>query len=516
MTEEKPRIRVKAGSAHTQDSFQNFAARLGYGTANLAAHGTYGYNPMTNNRSLLDRAYRGSWIVGAAVDAPADDMVKAGISIKADMSPENIKTMQTRLNALGVWNQLANTARWARLYGGCIAVMLVKGQQLSTPLDPSRVMKHSFRGLAVFDRWMVEPTLDILVTEPGPCLGMPMYYRVVTGAMLSGQLIHYSRIVRMDGVELPYWERQATMGWGMSVIERIYDRLLGFDSTTQGVAQLVYKAHLRVMKVEGLREAISQSGKAIEGITKNLEMIRAMQNNEGMTVIDAKDEFTALTYTFSGLSDVMIQFAQQLSGALKVPMVRLFGQTPTGLNTSGESDLRMYYDNISQEQQANLKEPLGVVLRVLHQSEFGEAVGDDFDFEFEPLWQLTDQQKAEVADRITTTVVNATEAGLIGKPTAMKELKQSSEITGVFSNISDEDIKEAELEPPVPGELGMEGSEAADPPAGAGDGEEVVPLSPPDLAGPSIPDLSKTVWPVLPKQVGSVVLNGEDVKLRIV
>lgn len=516
MTEEKPRIRVKAGSAYTRDSFQNFAARLGYGTDNLAAHGTYGYNPMSRNRSLLDRAYRGSWIVGAAVDAPADDMVKAGISIKADMPPEDIKSMQTRLNELGVWNQLANTIRWARLYGGCIAVMLIKGQQLSTELDPNRVMKGSFRGLAVFDRWMVEPTLNILVTEPGPCFGMPMYYRVVAGAALSGQLIHYSRVVRMDGVELPYWERQSEMGWGMSVIERIYDRLLAFDSTTQGVAQLVYKAHLRVMKVDGLREAISSSGKAIEGVVKNLEMIRAMQNNEGMTVIDAKDEFTALTYTFSGLSDVMLQFAQQLSGALKVPMVRLFGQTPTGLNTSGESDLRMYYDNINQEQNANLKEPLGVVLRVLHKSELDRPAEDDFGFDFEPLWQLTDQQKAEVAGKITTTVGEAYETGLISKPTAMKELKQSSEITGIFSNISDDDIREAELEPPLPGELDGEGSEAADPPAGAGDGEEVVPPTPPGLAGPSIPDLSKTVWPTLPKPVGTVTVNAEDVRLRIV
>ncbi|MDI5448925.1 hypothetical protein MJL27_26670, partial [Salmonella enterica subsp. enterica serovar Anatum] len=38
--------------------------------------------------------------------------------------------------------------------------------------------------------------------------------------------------------------------WGMSVVERIWDRLTAFDSATVGAAQLVYKAHLRTYKVE--------------------------------------------------------------------------------------------------------------------------------------------------------------------------------------------------------------------------------------------------------------------------
>jgi phage-related protein (TIGR01555 family) len=496
------------------------AARLGYGTNNMASGGTYAYNTLSRNRSLLDRTYRGSWIVGAAVDAPADDMFKAGVAIKADLKPEEIKSIQTRLRKTGTWNQLANVARWARLYGGCIGVIMIDGQHLATELRPETVARGSYRGIAVLDRWMVNPTLDNLVSTPGPALGKPMYYRVQAGSILENSLIHHSRVVRMDGVELPYWERQAEMGWGMSVLERIYDRLLGFDSTTQGVAQLVYKAHLRVMKVKDLRTAIAASGKAIEGVVRNLELIRAMQNNEGMTVIDAEDEFTALTYSFAGLSDVMLQFAQQLSGALKVPMVRLFGQTPTGLNTSGESDLRMYYDNIGQEQEATARDPLDLILRVVHKSELGIMPGDDFDFEFEPLWRLTDEQKATVSGAIVTAVSGAMDAGIIDRTTAMRELKQSSEVTGVFSNISDEDIQEAEAAPPPMGELGTdEVPEVAGAVPGGGAGDETDPALPPGGPDPSpteprLPRIAQ--WPKLPGNIGEVVINADDMKLRIV
>lgn len=491
MTDEKPRIRVQAGTGHrTDDSFQNVVARLGQGTDNLAAQGRYGYNPITRNRQQLDWMYRGSWIVGAAVDAPADDMVKAGIKIKGSLRPEQIQALGNGIRRRGVWSALGDTVRWSRLYGGAIAVMMVSGQNLGTELRLSTVGKGSFMGLVTLDRWMLTPSLDDLVGVPGPFFGTPRFYLVAAGSVLAGQRIHYSRIVRMDGVELPYWERQAEMGWGMSVLERIYDRILAFDSTTTGVAQLVYRAHLRVLSVKDLRQAIAASGPAIAGVIKNIEMIRALQTTEGMTVIDSEDKFEALTYSFAGLSDVMLQFAQQLSGALKIPMVRLFGQTPTGLNTNGESDLRTYYDGINQDQESDLRDPVTRILQVAHRSEFGADPADDFDFDFEPLWQLTDEQKATVSNTVATTVVAVAEAGIIDRATAMRELKQSSEVTGIFSNIRDEDIVEAENEPPVPGEL------SADPDAlpgpGGGEGQGADPTAPAD-AGQSPTDLSPGV-----------------------
>lgn len=492
MSDEKPRIKVKAGSSGwTADSFQNVVARLGQGTENVAAHGRYGYNPITRNRQQLDWMYRGSWIVGAAVDAPADDMVKAGIKIKGSLGPEDIKNLGASLRKKGVWSALADTIRWSRLYGGAISVIMVEGQELSTELRMPTVGKDQFKGVVVLDRWMVEPTTQDLVGIPGPNFGMPRFYRVVAGSVLAGKLIHYTRVVRFDGVELPFWERQSEMGWGMSVLERIYDRLLGFDSTTQGVAQLVYRAHLRVLKVKDLRSAIAASGPAINGIIKNIEMIRALQTTEGMTVIDSEDDFQALTYAFSGLSDVMLQFAQQLSGALKIPMVRLFGQTPTGLNTNGEGDLRTYYDGINQEQESDLRDPVTRILEIAHMSEFGKPPAEDFDFDFEPLWQLTDQQKVEVAKGTVEAVSSALDGNLIDLATGMKELKQSSEITGIFSNISEDAISQAENEPPMPGEL-EDGLSSTSP----GDllGDETLEADPrAGVPGPSPADISPGV-----------------------
>lgn len=438
----------------TMDSFQNLAARLGWGAGSQHDQSSYGFNFISRNRMQLEAMYRTSWVVGQAVDVVAEDMTREGIDLKGDIDPDDIERMAKELERLRIWDHLCDTIKWGRLYGGAVAVMLIDGQRASTPLNMDSINKGQFKGLLVLDRWQLQPDLQDLVTELGPDLGMPKYYDVIIGAKgLAGQRIHYSRVVRIDGVDLPFWQSQAENLWGQSVIERLFDRLTAFDSTTTGAAQLVYKAHLRTYKVPGLRKIIATGGPAFNALIKQMEQIRLWQSNEGMTVMDGEDTYEAHQYNFSGLSDILLQFGQQLSGALGIPLVRLFGQSPAGLNSTGESDLTTYYDNIKQQQERRLRSPLTKLYGVLSRSVLGKPLPDNFSLDFTSLWQMSDKEKAEIASSITSTVIEAHDAGMIDRKTALKELRQSSEATGIWSNITDEDIDQAADDPPPPSEL---------------------------------------------------------------
>lgn len=454
---EKMRVRVPAGrsASPTTDSFQNVAARLGIGSGvdNLASGATYTLNPITRQRSQLEWMYRGSWIIGQAVDCVAEDMTRAGIDISSDIAPDQIDLIQKEVDRLGIWPTLTEVIKWSRLYGGAIGVLLIDGQDVETPLRPDSVSKGQFRGVLCLDRWVVVPAIEETVQELGPHLGKPAFYDVMVSApAFGGKRIHYSRVIRMEGIDLPYWQKVAEYGWGLSVVERIYDRLVAFDSTTQGTAQLVYKAHLRTVKVKNLRDILATGGPAEEALIKMFDMIRKFQSSEGLSLVDADDEFSTHSYTFSGLSDVLLQFAQQISGALQIPLVRLFGQSPAGLNATGDADIRFYYDTIKQQQEARLRWAFEMILGLIYRSKIGGEPPADINFEFNSLWQTSDLEKAQIAVGITNAVTQAYDSGLVSKPSAMKELRQSADVTGVWSNISDDDISEAEEEPPAPGE----------------------------------------------------------------
>ena len=452
----RPRIRVPAGSSsweavatRTNDTVENFAARVGLGAGNLLSQTEYNFSPLTRQRLKLERMYRSSWLVGAAVDVVGDDMTRAGVQLNSDTSPDSIEKLHTTINALSMWQYLNETIKWSRLYGGSLMAMMIDGQNPATPLVADTVAKGGLVGFAALDRWMVQPSYSNLVRAWGPDYGKPEYYDVVAQApYMPSMRLHYTRVVRMDGIELPFQQKIAENMWGMSVIERLQDRLTAFDSGTMGTAQLLYKAYLRTYKVKDYRSMVAFNSELTEKFHKLMDLMRIYQSNEGLTIIDADDEFETHAYSFSGLSETLMVLGQQISGALGIPLVRLFGQSPAGLNSTGESDLRNYYDMIKAQQEARLRRPLTKLFDVLWRSVLGTDPPDTFAFTFNNLYQMNEMEKAEVAQRDAETVKSLHDAGVITTKIALQEMKQSSIQTGRFTNITDKDIKESEEAPP--------------------------------------------------------------------
>jgi hypothetical protein len=156
------------------------------------------------------------------------------------------------------------------------------------------------------------------------------------------------------------------------------------------------------------------------------------------------DTFEAHSYTFAGVGDIINQFAQQISGATGIPLIRLLGQSPAGLGATGSADMEIYRDNIAQKQESQLRIGLQRLLDVVHMSKFSSLPESDFDFSFSPLRQLDEEQRSNTAEKLTKTVIEAHGADLIDRPTAMKELQHIGTITGLFNNISDEAVEHAE------------------------------------------------------------------------
>jgi len=451
----------------TIDGFDNFVSKLGLNNENTLSAGQYVFNLITRNRILLEAAYRGSWIVGAIVDSVAEDMTRSGVIITTNEGDKNLQDLKHAFSRLKIPQSLCSLVKWGRLYGGAIAVLQIKGQRLDTPINLDTVAKDQFQGIVVYDRWQLNPVLENLI-DSGPDMGLPAYYDIVTDPRATqpsfntatGQIrVHHSRCIRMTGIDLPFFQAITEMMWGESNLERLWDRLIAFDNATMSSASLIDRANLRHVGVKGLREIIAAGGAAQAGLLSMFEMMRTLQVNEGLTLLDSEDILNTTSYSFAGLSDMMLQFGQQLSGACGIPLVRLFGQSPAGLSATGESDIRMYYDNVNAQQEAKLRNGWEMIIKVMWRSCFGKPVPDDMQFVFTPLWQMTATDKANNAKTMTETVIGAFETNLINKSTAMKELRQTSGDTGLFSNITDEDILKAEEEdenPPDPNE--QEGS----------------------------------------------------------
>ena len=427
------------------DGFSNVVGKLGFGQVdNQLSQGYFDFNYLTQNRVQLEAAHRGNWICQALVDRIAEDMTRSGFTIKGTIEPDRLSEFKSMIQRRGLMQDISDGIRWGRLFGGAIALMLIDGMDYEKPFDIKNIKQNSFRGLSVYDRWRLVPDMTNLI-QSGRDVGLPEFYTIID----LNIKVHHTWVFRFVGDKLPHYQAVREMLWGASVLENVIDRIVAFESVSLGAANLISRAHLRTIAVKGLRQILAAGGKQEENLIKQFSYIREMQNNEGITLLDSEDNFQTDSYSFTGLDTMMLQFVQQVAGAKRIPLPILFGQSPAGLNATGDSDTRIYYDMISAQQEQRVDNDLKL-LCVFYASHFGESAPDDMAIEYNPLWQVSLTEKADIALKTAQTVSMALADGTINREIALKELRQSSEFTGIFSNITDEDLEEAENEVPTP------------------------------------------------------------------
>lgn len=443
---------------YTIDAFQNQMARLGFGQPNLNEGADYPLTRMSQNYNLFTSLYRSSWIVRKIVDVFPSDMVKNWIKFNSSLDPEKISKINSVIRKTKTKEKIKEGLRWARLYGGAAGLILIDGDEdLSEPLDYDAIMLDDYKGLLIFDRWNgIYPDIELEDDISDEEYGYPKYYSISLSEANSNLMlsynkqdlvkVHHSRIVRFNGRDLPLWERQAEMFWGESEIEIVFEELKKRDNTSANIASLIFLANIRVLKMNDLGQLLGASTqKAQENLYKVLQAQNQVMSNMGIYVMDKDDDFGSEQYSFGGLNDIYESFMLDIAGACEMPVTKLFGREPAGFNSTGESDLTQYYDTLEEKQETYLQPIIDKLLPIIFMSTLG-AIPEDLDWEFNPCMNVNSKDLADLAQSMASPIFEAFNAGLITKEIALKELKQQNEKTGMWSNITDEDIKNAKNE----------------------------------------------------------------------
>lgn len=421
------------------DAFSNPLFRLGYGSQSPLEATEYPLTRMTDNYALLNSLYRDNWVVQNVVGLMVDDMLREWYKLKGNIAPEMQDALdrverQTRIRA-----RLNEGMRWGRLYGGAAGLIMIKGQEdLSKPLDLDMVFPGSFQGLYILDRWQgVTPNMEVVFEGGDP---VPESYSITDARGYTVVNVHHSRLIRFTGRDLPYLERVAEMYWGESEVEALYKEVVAHDNVSANMAALTFQANINTMEIKGLEQLFSiGSGQAQKRFWQVMQAQSVLRSNFGTQLVEEGTKLTNTQYTFTGLQEVYESMALNLCGASHYPMTKLFGRSPAGMNATGESDLKNYYDYVDSQREAKLRPALQKLLPVLCMSAWG-FVPDDLDFTFPPLWTPTATETAEIALKKAQAIRDTFQAGLFQADTAMKELKKLEEETGMFGSISDEEI----------------------------------------------------------------------------
>ena len=318
---------------------------------------------------------------------------------------------------------------------------MIRGQEglLDRPLDLRTVLPGTFQGLYILDRWCgIAPDTGLIYDGRGRMV--PEYYTVTGENGRTVARVHYSRIVRFTGRELPYLERIAELYWGESEVEALYQDVVKHDNVAANMAALTFRANVDTMEVQNLDQLFSMtSGEMQRRFWNTMQAQSVVRSNFGLHLVNKGDQVKNTQYTFTGLEEVYEAMCLDLSGASRIPMTKLFGRSPAGLNATGESDLTNYYDYVDSLRESKLRPVIQKLLPVLAMSAWG-AVPDGLDITFPPLWTPRADELAKIAKDKAEAILSAFQNGLLYADTAQKELKKLAGETGLFDSITDEEI----------------------------------------------------------------------------
>ena len=366
------------------------SAIAGLGTERDKAASVYYTDPVIDLQQLV-AAYRTSWLPRKIIDIPALDSCRAWRSWQAKNAQiEKIEAEETRLAVQG---KVLEARKKARLFGGA-ALYFDLGDDASQPLDAEKVRAGGVRFLTVLTPRQLQP--GEIETDPlSPLYGRPRDYTIVNGASAQPK-VHPSRLAIFIGNEMPDKDitSGATFAWGDSVLISVMEAVKQADATSANIASLVFEANVDVITMEGLMAYVGTP----DGERKVMDRYRIAATGKSinrMLILDGKEKYERKSASFTNLPELMDRFFQNVSGAADIPMTRLFGQSPGGLNASGESDLRNYYDRIASGQTLEMQPALSNLDACLIRSALGTR-DPNIHYVWNPLWQMSEKERAEI------------------------------------------------------------------------------------------------------------------------
>lgn len=399
-----PRQLERAEVVRMNDSLTNFVTGIGTSRDKNYTN-VYVFNELTPED--CENAYRGDWVARKGIDIPAADATRQWRAWQAE--GDQIEELEKAERLLCMKQRVRRTLQFARLYGGGALILGVDGQgDPDRELVPEKVKKGHLKFVHAVSRWQIT-TGQLDLNPMSPYFGQPEYYeRQIQGG--QPMRIHPSRVIRLIGNQVPD-ELRLSEAWGDSVLNAVDEAIKNVSLTSNGLSQLVHELKIDIIKIPTLMANLSTqeySSKLIE----RFKLANIAKSNINALLLDKEEEWNRVTATLAGVSDVLMAYVALACAAFDIPATRFLGQSPNGMNATGESDTRNYYDRIKADQEDNLTPALDRLDEMLIRSTFGTR-DENIYYEWNDLWQMTEAERADIAVKKATVFKADVDAAML-------------------------------------------------------------------------------------------------------
>lgn len=406
------------------DSYANFVTGLGVpGGVDKSIHGALQPGSAIDNFHIL-HLYKTDFLARQIVDVPADDCTRPWRVWNGD-AKQNAALFDEE-ERLRVRDRVRQALKHARLFGGSALIMHDGTKDLSKPLEVGRIGKGDLKALVVASRAELIPLVNnSFVQEPtDPHYGLPEVWTYTPRkfAARGAVQVHHSRLVLLahgdqidDGISREWW-------WGESALQPALSAIADASGARSAATHLMQEANVDVVRTQGLLNRM-ETAAGREQLLKAAFLMKTSKSNFGLLMLDREQEYSRNAYSFGGVKDIIeIQHAL-VAAAADIPITRLLGRSPAGMNATGESDLINYYAMLTALQESMLSPCMAALDEALILSALGNKPKGLW-YDWRRPDALTEEQRVKHAETRAKTVKEYAATGLIPEP-VMEEAVRS-------------------------------------------------------------------------------------------
>lgn len=394
------------------DGWYNVLTGLGDISRDKTEYADFQHDPV--DQQSCEELWRGDDMAACIVETIPAEMLRQGFDISLGNSStdknESELLLKAAIEELEVIEKYQEVLCYERAYGGgAIFPGADDGQDPAEPLDLKRL--RSLKWISVLEPRELVP--ESWYSDPlKPKLGQVERYRInpigtANTTTQTGALIHESRLITFPGVRVTKRTRSENNSWGDSVLVRCRRVLSHFHQSWSSAAVLLADFAQAVLKMKGLADFLAANDtESVVNRAQGMDLARSVCR---AVIIDSEEEFGRQVTPLTELPEMLDKFALRLSATARMPVSLLLGQSPAGLQATGASDIRFFYDRVKTDQTRRLKPRLERLIKMIMLAKQGPLAGNEpknWSVTFPSLWQETEKEKAEIrksqadADRV--------------------------------------------------------------------------------------------------------------------
>ena len=195
--------------------------------------------------------------------------------------------------------------------------------------------------------------------------------------------------------------------WGTPIYYRIQQALRESITSHGDAVKLMERSTIGIYSMKDLTQILA-TDEGEDFVLRRLRNIDASRYILNSIAIDADGEnYSYLTTSMAGVADIVDRTCNMLSAVTDIPQTILFGRSPAGMNSTGESDFENYYQLLTAIQEDNIKPATETIIKLvlLELSKQNKKLKvPEYEVRFKPYQQLSEREMADLESTKLSTM----------------------------------------------------------------------------------------------------------------